>query len=182
MEYGWLTFKTHLTILILWGVNMLDIPSVSAILAAAGVILGVAFTMFELRHLVKTRQTDLVMRLATAWTTKEFVEAVLKFSNLKFEDYNDFVKTYGPPLSDTPVHAAFYLLTNYFEQVGTLLHLKLVDVDTVSHLLPVSSIWTKAKPIVEGHRKDGFAPTYLEWFEYLHNETQKRSQQPAKIK
>ena len=42
---------------------MLDIPSISAIVAAIGVIIGVVFTVLEPRNLVKTRQTDLMIRL-----------------------------------------------------------------------------------------------------------------------
>jgi len=42
---------------------MLDIPSISVMVAAAGVIVGVVFTVLELRNLIKQRQTDLVTRL-----------------------------------------------------------------------------------------------------------------------
>jgi len=40
---------------------MLDIPSISAIVAAVGVIVGFVFTVLELRNLVKARQTDPAM-------------------------------------------------------------------------------------------------------------------------
>ncbi len=42
---------------------MLDIPSISAMVAAAGVIVDVVFYLLELRNLIKQRQTDLVTRL-----------------------------------------------------------------------------------------------------------------------
>ena len=42
---------------------MLDIPSISAVVAGIGVIVGVVFAILQLRDLVKTRQTDLFMRL-----------------------------------------------------------------------------------------------------------------------
>ncbi len=42
---------------------MLDIASISAVVAAGGVIVGVVFAVLELRNLVKTRQTDLALRL-----------------------------------------------------------------------------------------------------------------------
>ncbi len=39
---------------------MLDIPSISAVVAATGVIVGVILTIVKLRNLVKQRQTDLM--------------------------------------------------------------------------------------------------------------------------
>ena len=43
---------------------MVDITEISAIVAAAGVLVGVVFTVMELRNLVKQRQTDLVTQLS----------------------------------------------------------------------------------------------------------------------
>jgi hypothetical protein len=50
---------------------MLDIPSISAIVAGVGVLVGVAFTYLEVRNLVRTRQTDLVLRLYSAFGSEE---------------------------------------------------------------------------------------------------------------
>jgi len=54
---------------------MLDIPSITGIVAAIGVTVGVGFTILELRNLVQTRQTDLVIRLYSTRTSKEFQES-----------------------------------------------------------------------------------------------------------
>lgn len=40
---------------------MLDIPSILAIVAAVGVLIGVVLAVLELRNLVRQRQTDLIM-------------------------------------------------------------------------------------------------------------------------
>jgi hypothetical protein len=37
---------------------MFDISTVSAIVAAVSVVVGVGFTLFEIRHLAKTRRTE----------------------------------------------------------------------------------------------------------------------------
>ena len=62
---------------------MLDIPSITGIVAAVGVIVGVAFTVFEVRNLVKARKTDLTMRLASAWHSEglmeKWLESILEF-------------------------------------------------------------------------------------------------------
>jgi len=54
---------------------MVDIPSISAIIAGTSVIVGVVFAVLQLRNLVKMRQTDLVIRLYSTSTSKEFQEA-----------------------------------------------------------------------------------------------------------
>jgi len=55
--------------------SMVDLTSISAILAAIGVFVGVVFAVLQLRDLVKTRQTDLVIRLYSNWSDEEFIEA-----------------------------------------------------------------------------------------------------------
>ena len=155
---------------------MLDIPSISAVVVAIGVIVGVAFTVLELRHLAKTRQTDLMMRLYSSFTTKEFMEAFLKVINLEFKDYKDFVEKYGSVFSDNPANIAWWMVWAYFEEAGHLLYRRLIDVDLAYELLPAFVVWEKMKPIAEGMRKQYNQPQWYEWFEYLYNEMQKREQ------
>ena len=43
------------------GDKMLDIPSISALAAAFGVIVGVVLAVLELRNITKTRQMELIL-------------------------------------------------------------------------------------------------------------------------
>ena len=155
---------------------MLDIPSISAIVAAVGVTVGVTLAYLEVRTLVKQRQTDLIMRLHSNALNKETMEAYIKVMSLEFRDYNDLVEKYGLPLSENPTNTAIRMMTMFFEGIGVLLHRKLVDIDLVIELFPVGSAWEKMKPIAEGLRKTYNEPRVCEWFEYLYNEIQKREQ------
>ena len=157
----------------------LDIPSISAIVAAIGVLIGVVFTVLQLRDLVRTRHTDLVMRLYSTWQSKEFSEATLKVWNLEFKDYNDFVKKYGPWYSETEVYTAFRMVCNFFDGIGILLIRKLVDIEIVASMFTASTktSWEKVKLLVEGRRQIG--TTLFPDFEYLYNEIKKREQQLA---
>lgn len=56
----------------------------------------VVFAVLELRNLVRARQTDLVMRLHSTYSSKEFLEAYTKFMTMEFEDFNDYKKKYAP--------------------------------------------------------------------------------------
>ena len=149
---------------------MLDIPSISAVVAATGVLVGVVFTAMELRNLVKTRQTDLVIGLYSTMGSKEMLETWEKIKTREYKDFNAYIKEYG--LSEVHEVGVFY------EGIGVLLRRELIDISLVDDLfsIPIKSVWEKLKPIVEWQRKQSGRPQYYEWFEYLYNEMQKREQ------
>lgn len=160
--------------------KLLDISSVSAIVAAGGVLVGVIFTALQLRDLVRTRQTDLVMRLYSTFGSKEFQEGLMKFMSLEFEDYNDFKRKYASTVSDyseTPESIAMEMITVFYEGIGVLLHRKLISIELVDDLFtgPIRSTWGKMKQLLDGYRRKTY-PTQLEYFEYLAKELQKREQ------
>jgi len=155
---------------------MVDITEISAIVAAAGVLIGVIYYILDMRHQSKVRQTDITYRLYSQVCTREFREAVHKFISTEFKDYNDFVKKYGAIYSEKPVPIALGMVGMYCEGIGVLLHRRLVDVDLIRELFAVTGIWEKMKPIVDSVREEYHLPEYYVWFEYLYNEMKKREQ------
>jgi len=149
---------------------MLDIPSISARVAAIGVLVGVTLAYLEVRTLVKQRQTDLVIGLYSTMGSKEMLETWEKIKTREYKDFNAYIKEYG--LSEVHEVGIFY------EGIGVLLRRKLIDIGLVDDLfsIPIKSVWEKLKPIVEWQRKQSGRPQYYEWFEYLYNELQKREQ------
>jgi len=147
---------------------MLDIPSISAIVAAVGVLVGVALAYLEVRSLVGTRRTDLVISLYRDFGSKDFQEAWQTVISSEYKDYSDYMEKYG--LDEA------YQVVMLFEGMGTLLHMKLIDLALVQHLIsgPISSTWEKMRPMIEGHRQQIDQPQFCEWFEYLYNEMKKR--------
>jgi len=150
---------------------VLDVTEVSAVVAAAGVLVGVVYYILDMRNQARTRQTDLVMRLYSTYGSKDFQEAWATVRELDFKDYNDFVKKYG-------WSAAMSEVCLFFEGVGVLLHKKLVDISMLDDLFtgPVKMTWEKMKPMIEGHREQRKYPQFYEWLEYLYNELKKREQ------
>ena len=161
---------------------MLDISSISAvsgILAAIGVLIGVALAILELRNITKTRQMELIMSIYSRLSTREFLDAWEKMRTREFKDYDGYVKNHG--LIDLNVVAWV------FEGLGFLLHRRFLDIDLVRELISESTkmTWEKVKPMAEDVRKRlsqrkfaGYVPLY-QWWEYLYNELQKREQQLA---
>ena len=154
----------------------MDIASISAVVAAAGVIIGIVFAILQLRDLVKTRQTDLVIRLYSAFGSDELQRAGLTAVHIEYEDFKGFVEKYGAPNSDRPVPLAISKGSIFFEGVGILLHRKLIDVDMVSSVFGYSIrvLWEKIRPLIEEAREVFNEPTMWKWFEYLYNEMRKR--------
>ena len=155
---------------------MVDIQTVSIAIASAGVLAAAIYYVLQLRHQSKERQTDLIMRLHTHSGSKEMIEAIHTFMNTEYGNYEEFVEKYGSVISKEPVGIAFGMIVTLYEGLGILVHRKLADVDLISELFPAQMIWKKIEPLVEGVRKQYANPSLLEWFEYLHNELQKREQ------
>jgi hypothetical protein len=153
---------------------MVDVIEISAIITAAGVLMGVVYYALEIRHQTRIRQMDLVMRLFSTFASEEFQEEYIKFLDLETKDYDDFVKTYGLK--------GMFKVFPFFEAVGILLNRKIVSIDLVQQLFrqSVPIIWEKGKPIQEGMRKRYNQPAWGEWFEYLYNELKKREQRGVK--
>jgi hypothetical protein len=112
---------------------VVDPQTFSIILASAGVLAAATYYILQIRHQTRMRQTDLFVRLAP-WlniSSSEMQQALVKVMKLEFKDYDDFVKKYGPPLSETPEQMAVVTFGNYFEAIGSLLRRRLLDPDLV---------------------------------------------------
>jgi len=152
---------------------MVDITEISAIVAAAGILVGVAYYILDMRNQTKVRQTDLVVNLYSVFATEEFQKEMFTLmTDTEIKDYNTFRKKYAVNAPPTGL---------FFEEVGVLLSRKLADIGLISNLFgPLAmGLWEKSKPITEDARKQLNSPGFGSGFEYLYNEMKKRKQQRA---
>ncbi|MGD0495497.1 MAG: hypothetical protein ABSB28_05595 [Candidatus Bathyarchaeia archaeon] len=168
---------------------MVDITEISAMVAAAGVLVGVVYYVLEIRHQsktrqaeIETRQADLLMRIYSTFGSEEFWKALTRTFNLDFKDYDEFVKKYYSTTTgfvDSPEIIGMSIVNVMFEQIGVLLNRKLIDLGLVDDLFGYIAIplWEKIKLVVDGYRKQFQSPRSLQQFEYLYNELKKREQQ-----
>jgi hypothetical protein len=149
---------------------MLDIPSISAIVAVTGVVVGVVFAVLELRNITKTRQMELIMRLYSTFIAKEFQDAYETFWSADFENYSEVVRK-GHLIR-------LRTIGGFFEGLGVLLCRKLVDIRLVDDLFreSIKVMWEKAKAPLCDARQRFNMPSYGRYFEYLYDELQKREQ------
>jgi hypothetical protein len=157
---------------------VIDVTEISAMAAAAGVMVGVVYYILDMRNQTKIRQTDIILRLQSDWRSRELRESYQIVMGMKFKDYDEYAKKY--PLWNgvvTPENRAVVEVASFFDGVGILLHRKLIDIEMVDELFSfyINAAWEKLKPGIEGRRKE-LDPTLRKWFEYLYNEMQKREQ------
>jgi hypothetical protein len=155
---------------------VVDVQTVSIVIASASVVVGIVYYSFQIRHQTKARQTDSYWRIQASFNSREYLEAFDRVSSLEFKDYNDFTEKYGDLLSGkSKVFVPFNIVCDLFEAIGYLLHNGLIEYD-IANQFPVIRTWERVKPIVEGFRKKTNDPRDYEWFEYLYNEVKKREQ------
>ena len=61
---------------------MVDITEISAVVAAAGVLVGVIYYILDIRHQTRIRQTDFVIRLYSTFGSREFMESYGRIADL----------------------------------------------------------------------------------------------------
>ena len=160
----------------------MDIATISTVIAAISVVVGVIFAILQMRDANKTRKTGLIIQLNPSLSVSynEFVEAQSKLLSLEYEDYDDFKKKHGEITSAGETQKAIQVIGGYFEGMGFLLHRQLIDIGIVDYLTGgvegVKMLWDKVKPILEGFHKEYNLPRPFQWAEYLYNELQKREQ------
>jgi hypothetical protein len=152
-------------------VDILLLQTVSIAIASASVVAGVVYYALQLRHQGRMRQTDLVMRLYSTYDSLEFLEAWNRIFFTENGDYDAFLKKLGGKRHTVSFVCMFY------EEVGVLLHKKLIDIDLVDELLgdSIQLTWEKLKNMLEEARKR-YRPEAYVHFEYLYNEMKKREQ------
>jgi len=92
---------------------MFDIPTISAVIAATGVVVGFTIAILQLRHLVrtrqdmvKTRQADLLMRLYSTWGSEDLQKAATEVMNLESKTLPSYAETSEKPTHK--LHSSFF--------------------------------------------------------------------------
>ena len=155
---------------------------VSTAIAALSVVVGVVFAIIQMRDAAKARHTELIIELNPALKVgiHDIIDALPKIWSLDYTDYADYLRKYGDPVGDK----SYYVITEYYNGLGFLLHRGLVDLDEIEYLLSgtVSETWEKVQPVVEGMRRQYGIPDLCEWFEYLYQRMRQREGSGAMVR
>ena len=153
---------------------VLDIQALSVVIASASVIGSALYFMIETRHQRRTRLTQSIIRLSPWFSmgAKEIQEAISNVCALEYTDYQDYLTKYD----GKPEQASLKLLGNYFEGVGLLVYMKLVEMEIVFNFWGdiAESVWDGNEEIIEGMRKDAGTQWTFQYWEFLVKEFKKR--------
>ena len=140
---------------------MIDISAITAVVTTASIIVGVIFTLLEIRHFNKTRKTEIIMKIYERFGSKEIVEAMNRVGASKFESFEDYNKKYG--VTDITEIAVL------FDGIGVLLEQNLIDINMVDQLFgtTVYLLWNKMEPVINAMRKGLNEPSFFAHFENL---------------
>jgi len=140
----------------------MDITAISTIVATISIVIGVIFTILELRHLRRSRETEIIMKIYDRFSSREIVEAMNKIGASNFENITDFMKKYS--LTEITQLAVL------FEEIGILLEQNLISMNLVDCLFgpPLNLLWVKMKPVIYAMRQSTNQPFFTN-FEYLVN-------------
>lgn len=154
--------------------RMVDIQTVSVVIASAGVFAAAIYYILQIRHQAKTRAIDLAIRLDAIWESKDFLESWVTFRERETKEY-DTVRLDNPRKWMAEMHIA-----GFFETLGFLVRKKLVNLELASDLFPIILTWDKLRFYVEKVREESNYRGIYQEVEYLYNEVKKRQQKLQK--
>jgi hypothetical protein len=153
---------------------ILDIPTISIVIASASVIVSAVYFMLDTRHQRRIRQTENIIRLSPWFSidAKEIQEAISNVCSTEYTDYKDYLTKYA----GKPEQTSLKLLGNYFEGIGLLVYMKLVEMDTVFNFWGdvAESIWDANEELINSMRKDIGTRFTFQYWEFLVKEFKKR--------
>jgi hypothetical protein len=143
---------------------VLEVSTIATVVATISVVVGVIFTVLELRHMSKTRQTDVIMRIYDRFGSKEMVEAMYSVGQLRSE-------TPPNPARELGKLTGVIQIAVVFEGLGVLLQQDLIDIKMVDGLFgpTLDALWEPICPLIQWMRDSLKQPTFFSHFEYLYN-------------
>ena len=71
---------------------MVDIIDISAMVAAAGVVVGVVYYILDIRHDKKAREMELCRLVTSDLATEQGMKRYAIMMNMEWKDYEDFME------------------------------------------------------------------------------------------
>ena len=163
---------------------MIDFQTISASLAALGILVASIYYTLTVRNQTRTRQAQLFMQIYGVFRTGEFQDNITEIWSWKWNDYDDFLEKYGPTTNPN-AWRALGSVAGYFEGIGLMVNKKLIDISLVENLMSTHIIyfWEKTEFLSIELRREFNRPQIDVWKEYLYNEIKKReakNKKPAK--
>ena len=145
---------------------MIDVQTISIVLASCSFILAASYYMLTLRNQTKTRHMQIIQGVSSRFSTPSFS---WDFLDLTWQDYDDFMEKYGP-LSGSEMYDSIVLWFDAFELYGVyvregMLNVRLICLTSGGTYL---QSWEKFGPIWQEYRKRNDDPRWWIEAEYIY--------------
>jgi len=151
---------------------MVDIQTISIVLAALSIIIGMIIGVEQLRDLKKSRRSEIKLQFYNTFKP-EFLKQIANIIWLQeFSTYQEFDDKYDPrvdPEAFTSTLSVLYTLNS----VGMFLREGYVDPNSLFQIwnpLTIKGLWSKIEPVIKYWREYFEYPELFVSFEYLVNE------------
>jgi hypothetical protein len=172
---------------------MASIETVSIVIAAVSVVIGVINSIRSNQKAdqqrqteIQTRQAELFMQMYHDWSTPEFRKAIARMNfQHSWSTVDEFTEKYGWNNLDEWINTYVRQATVY-EGIGVLVEQGLIDIELVDRLLHNTTIyfWERIGPVIAEYRKLAQAPGHhplLDSTEYLYNLIKQRGHQTTSV-
>lgn len=145
--------------------------AIAAIISSLVLIMGIGFTVIQLRHMRATRERGAMLELVHRLQTSEFARAMRMlfdiYSHTSKEDVADIMQR-DPGL--------IYELLATWESLGIMVYRKEMSIDMVDDFFsgPILISWAVLEDFVYQERKRLKRDTTWEWFQWLAERMQER--------
>ncbi|MFW9962540.1 MAG: hypothetical protein ACFFCX_03190 [Candidatus Sifarchaeia archaeon] len=126
----------------------LDLQTVSIIIAAISVVIGVIMSVLSIRNLAKSRRASIFLDFHKQ-VDQEFLEDLFEVvGEWSWSNYDHFMTKYGPTASRKN-WAKFIHVSSFFDSMGKLLEDKITDAELIPEAMAVMTMawWEKIEPI-----------------------------------
>ena len=131
---------------------MVDITEISAVVAAAGIVVGVIYYILDLRHNAKAREMEICRLVVSDYDSEQAINRWATMMNMQWKDDKDFIEKYGQ--SNPEMLGKWSSWFFAWEMMGILLKNKVVRAEEMHDMGGYSAIyaWEKFNDIIQGLR------------------------------
>ena len=153
---------------------MVDIQTLSVVIAAASVVVGVITFIMNSRKEAKMREDQQIIQRFQGYGL-DYTRSLIEIMRAEFDDEEDFNRKYGIRVNPEFVSRWNYIFSTY--NIAGISMKKGADPDLIFQLYPRGSsinLWEKYLPMTKRYRETTTNPLHGEHFEFLYKEARKR--------
>jgi len=149
---------------------MVDITEISAVVAAAGVLVGVVYYIIDLRCKTKASEWEYCRLVTSDFNSEQGMQRYATMMNMEWKNYEDFMEKYG--YSNPEMFSKWVSQFLLWENMGVLVKNKVVTAEKLYSTGGYGVIlgWEKYKDIIQRRRDVAWGQDYMSNAEFYAKE------------